>query len=275
MGYPPFLIQQFTPMEVINMSAERAKRIRQLIAFAVSISLIVAGICLMAACYGIYTSGDRPFSREAVAAAFEPIALPVLLSIALVLISLVADLLLPAPVDKPKFPRQYTQILLRLQNKTDLSKCPEDLSSQILVQRKLRKNLNRICLFLTAVCSGLFLIYGLNSNNFHQSEINASMVSAMARLIPAMAVPFAFGIFSAYKAGKSMDVEIGLLRQAPKEATMEAQIGCNCGCSAATKIRRGILLIAIVILVYGCYAGGTADVLTKAINICTECVGLG
>ncbi|MBQ8580085.1 MAG: thioredoxin [Oscillospiraceae bacterium] len=28
-------------------------------------------------------------------------------------------------------------------------------------------------------------------------------------------------------------------------------------------------------IAYGAAAGGTADVLTKAVNICTECVGLG
>ena len=34
-------------------------------------------------------------------------------------------------------------------------------------------------------------------------------------------------------------------------------------------------VVGLVILVYGFFAGGTADVLTKAVNICTECVGLG
>ena len=40
--------------------------------------------------------------------------------------------------------------------------------------------------------------------------------------------------------------------------------------------KRLILLFAGVgILVYGFFTGGTLDVLTKAINICTECIGLG
>lgn len=36
-----------------------------------------------------------------------------------------------------------------------------------------------------------------------------------------------------------------------------------------------ILGIAILFLVYGLATGGIADVLAKAINICTECIGLG
>jgi len=35
------------------------------------------------------------------------------------------------------------------------------------------------------------------------------------------------------------------------------------------------LLIAVLLLVYGFASGGYADVLTKAVNICTECIGLG
>ena len=35
------------------------------------------------------------------------------------------------------------------------------------------------------------------------------------------------------------------------------------------------LPMAVGLLLYGFFAGGTADVLTKAVNICTECIGLG
>ena len=40
-------------------------------------------------------------------------------------------------------------------------------------------------------------------------------------------------------------------------------------------LRLALLCVGIGILVYGFFAGGTADVMTKAVNICTECVGLG
>ena len=36
-----------------------------------------------------------------------------------------------------------------------------------------------------------------------------------------------------------------------------------------------ILFVALFFGVYGLLNGGAADVLTKAINICTECIGLG
>ncbi|MBQ2892667.1 MAG: thioredoxin [Oscillospiraceae bacterium] len=39
--------------------------------------------------------------------------------------------------------------------------------------------------------------------------------------------------------------------------------------------RLAILGIALVLIIGGYIAGGTADVLAKAVAICTECVGLG
>ncbi|MBR2311262.1 MAG: thioredoxin [Oscillospiraceae bacterium] len=36
-----------------------------------------------------------------------------------------------------------------------------------------------------------------------------------------------------------------------------------------------MLCVAVVCILVGYFSGGTEDVLTKAVNICTECVGLG
>lgn len=40
-------------------------------------------------------------------------------------------------------------------------------------------------------------------------------------------------------------------------------------------VRCATLLIASVFIVYGFASGGAVAVLTKAVNICTECIGLG
>ncbi|MBE6809978.1 MAG: thioredoxin [Ruminococcaceae bacterium] len=36
-----------------------------------------------------------------------------------------------------------------------------------------------------------------------------------------------------------------------------------------------IIVVAISAIIFGALIGGFADVLTKAVNICTECIGLG
>ena len=49
----------------------------------------------------------------------------------------------------------------------------------------------------------------------------------------------------------------------------------NTPCKKTRIIQLCVLGFAIVITVIGAIFGGYADVLTKAVNICTECIGLG
>ena len=259
------------------MSTDRAKRIHQICGIAASISLLTAGILLMIACYGIYSSGDQPFSREAVAAAFAPISLPIYLCAALVVLGILADMFLPKVNTANKPEKQLNLILQRLHAKTDLSKCGTELQAQITAQQRSRKlhRTNRTA--LTVLASAIFLSFALNAENFHQTQINESMIRAMYLLAPCLCIPFGYSIFTAFHAKSSLQKEIDLLKTAPKEAlrtpVAQSEPAPN---EKRIKLARWALLIAgVVILVYGFFMGGTADVLTKAINICTECVGLG
>lgn len=264
-------------MEAETMTNDRAKRIHQICSIAASISLLTAGILLMIACYGIYSSGDHPFSREAVAEAFAPISLPIYLCAALIVLGILADLLLPRADQARKPEKQLALILQRLHARTDLSKCGNELPSQIAAQQRSRRlhRTNRNA--LTILASAIFLSFALNIDNFHQTQINESMLRAMYLLAPCLCIPFGYGIFTAFHARSSMQKEIDLLKSAPREAqrppVTQAAVPVN---ENRTKALRLVLLVAgIAILVYGFFMGGTADVLTKAINICTECVGLG
>lgn len=254
------------------MKKEALNKLRTPLRVILSISLLAAGICLMAACVGIYRSGDKPFSREAVAAAFGPIAIPVYLCLGLILVSALYELLLPCPAEK-KNTRQIRMLLKRAQDRVDLELCGSELKEQVLALRADRKLFSRITLAVTAISTVLFLTYGTNPANFHSTQINGSMIRAIYWLLPCSAVPFAFGCFAARRAHDSMKEELELLKSAPKESRIAPQRPANS--RKTLYIRAAILVIALVCFIGGFFAGGTADVLTKAVNICTECVGLG
>ena len=254
------------------MKKEALSKLRTPLRIALSISLFVAGICLMAACVGIYRSGDKPFSREAVAAAFGPIAIPVFLCIGLILLSFLMEALVPSPAEKKNL-RQTRMLLKRFQERTDLSLCDEELRRQVLSLRADRKMFDRIGWTVLVISSILFLTYGTNSGNFHSTQINDSMIRAMYWLVPCSVVPFGYGIFAAYRNLGSMKTELELLKSAPKESKIAPPKRVEN--QKLVYLRAAVLIIALVCLVGGFFAGGTADVLTKAVNICTECVGLG
>lgn len=262
----------------MHMTDKTKQRIHLVYSIVLSVLLVIAGVCFIVACVGIYNSGDKPFSREAVAAAFSGIAVPVYLCLALVIGGFILDGFLPGEKKKTAAQKQYRVILSRLHAKLDMDSCDGAVHRAILAQQRSRKLHKIISAVLLVLGSVIFLSYGLNSGNFHQSDITGSMVKAMYLLLPCLAVPFGYGVFSAFYARASIRKEIELVKQAiaagaqtntPKAAPVRGNT------KPLLILRCALLGIGIVILVYGFFAGGTNDVLTKAINICTECVGLG
>jgi len=259
------------------MSDKNKKIIRVVYHVGVTVALIVAAVCLIAACVGIYRTGpnpgDQPFSREVVAQHFAPIALPVYLCLGLIVVGFLLHPLLPeTPADKPEM---TATLLKRLSARTDLSACPAPLTAAVNKERRLRVIHSCIAWGFFSVGAVLFLWYALNVNHFHQSEINASMIKAMWVLLPCMGIPFLYGVFAAYLRRRSQKAELALLKQAPKEAVSPAAATPAKSERWMLILRAALVGLAAGLMVGGFAQGGWMDVLTKAINICTECIGLG
>ena len=244
---------------------------------AVTLALVVAGVCLMAACLAIYRSGpnpgDQPFTREVVAAHFAPIALPVWLSVGVAALGFILRPLLP---DAPAPKADVTATVLKNRAaRTDLTACPAELKTAVAKERRLRRIHKEVADGLLAVGAILFLGYALDVNHFDKSAISPAMVAAMWVLLPCMGVPFAYGVFAAYYNRGSEKRELVLLKQAPAEAVSPAPTKQPSADRRVALTRRCVLCVAVALLLYGFIVGGWMDVLTKAINICTECIGLG
>ena len=252
------------------------KTIRLLYGMVLSLALVAAGICLMVACYGIYQSGGaQMYTAEKVAAAFAPIAVPVYIALALTIGSFLLHMLLPLEKEKRKIEKNYPLMLRKLHEKNDLSACGDrSLVKAIQAEPKKRVLHSTVSLGLLVVSTVVFLCYALNGTHFHSSEITESMVSAMYVMLPCLAVPFGYSVFTAYfhKASIRRELELMKLVAAPKKAE-PAPVKDHT--KAVNVLRVSILAVAVVLVVVGLLGDGWADVLTKAVNICRECVGLG
>lgn len=254
------------------MIGEHKQKLLKIYGIILSCVIILAGVCLMVACVNIYRSGDEPFSRDAVAAAFYPISIPVYLCLAMVLAGFALKLLFPAAAGKPKTLKQSSATLNRLQSRADLDACHDGLKAEILTEHRCRKNQKRICALVLAACALVFLVYALDGSHFHTSEINTSMIRAMYVLLPCLAVSFATCVWFVHVRKSSLLKEIELLKQCPKKAAPEAETRKP---DHTKKVKFALLFAAAALALFGFFSGGTADVLTKAVNICTECIGLG
>lgn len=253
------------------------KRIHLICSILLSVALVVAGICLISACVDIYLSGDRAFTPETVSIAFSKISIPVYLCLALVVLGFILDIFFPAEKKKAQPEKQYQAILTRLHSKLDMNICDAGIRQQIARQQNSRKLHGFISLFLLLLGSILFLSYGADSRNFDQQDIPGSMIKAMYWFIPCLAVPFIYSVFAAYHRRSSLQKEIELVKQAiptaPADENKEDVVVDHA--KLFLGLRLALLVLFVGIMVYGFFTGGTNDVLTKAINICTECVGLG
>lgn len=263
------------------MTKETMIRFLRIYSILLGIVIVIAGICLMAGCLSIYNSGDHPYSREIVAETFSGIAFPVYLCLGMTILGFVLEVIIPSVPAKPKVEKSYTSILNRLHSNRDLTQCDDTIQNEIAVLQKNRKLHVLIRTIILVVASVIFLTYALNGNNFHSSEINGSMIKAMYVLIPCLLVSFAYALFVSIHNEKSIRREIELMKQVPvaensSTSNIEETDAKELNSQKKVRITRcAILAIGVFFLVYGFITGGTADVLAKAINICTECIGLG
>ena len=98
------------------------------------------------------------------------------------------------------------------------------------------------------------------------------MIRAMYVLLPGLAVSFATCVWFVHVRKSSLLKEIELVKQCPKKAALETETRKP---DHTKKVKFALLFAAAALALFGFFSGGTADVLTKAVNICTECIGLG
>lgn len=263
------------------MTENMKKRIHLACGILVSVSCIFAGICLIAACLNIYYGGleaglSQLYTRQIVAESFSKIAAPVYVCLVLVLGGMALNLALPVEKPKQKPEKNLPLILARLREKADLESCSQMQRAAVAKEQTLRKNWVLCCGIWLLGGFAIFLIHACNPGNWGTNS-TPSMVKAMEKLFSFLAMPCLFTIISVYQIRKSLSREIDLMRQIsaqfPKKAEKAEPKAC---CQKPVAIARmAILVIALVLVVLGACNEGTADILTKAVNICTECVGLG
>lgn len=124
-----------------------------------------------------------------------------------------------------------------------------------------------------AGCGAFCLTYLLDRRNFASWDLETVMAGMLRQITPCLLLAFitacAASEFSRRSALREVDVlkgASGTERMQPREksAHMSESIG-----------RLIILAIAIVFIVLGVMNGDPRSVLTKAIRICMECIGLG
>lgn len=254
------------------MTQNAKKWVRRGYYLLVTLALITIAVLLMTQCVAIYRLGDKPFTRESVAAHFAPIAIPVYVCLGVVAAGFALSPLLPAAPDSA--PDRDVVTLRRLQQKTDLAACPAELTHAICKQRRARNRHYYLTLILLAIGIAGFLWFATDKSCYTDDK-SASVIQMTLWMLICMGIPALYGIFTAYAHRGSVKKEIALLRTAPKEAVSPAAKAQSKRETWLPYVQASFMAVAIGMIVYGALNGGAGVMLAKAIAICTECIGLG
>lgn len=254
------------------MTQEKIKRIHRVYQWIPAVLLAVLGILLVCSCLDIYTSGPRPYSAEAIALRFRRIVIPVIICLIGTGGGCILDLALPSDVKHMKGSSRPKETMLRLRRKADVEPLEKETRFRLFVG------------FLTGTIFVILMLYPLfyfmDASHFSVSELNSDVIKAiLIALIPAVAGLFlCWGCQYLINASYRREADYykkaiadGHLISAPKTE----QKAHKCHCKAIRNVRLIIILIAILLIILGVINGGAADVLKKAVAICTECIGLG
>ena len=261
------------------MSEKSLKYIYTIYGIVTSLLLIVTGILLMVSCVNIYNMGNEPFTRENISSEFSKINIPVYITLVAIALGTVLWLITPARKRKTSARISKKTVLTRLEKRLDIASCDAPTSAVITKEKKLRLILRIATATLCIAICIPALVYVLNFNNFG-ADYNAAVIAACMWILPCTFVSMGLCIVLTYIENASLERQIKAVKAAMAKTGSISTSDEKCCCQSKRRkimlsIRLVLVAVALLFIVVGIFNGGMDDVLSKAVNICTECIGLG
>ena len=288
------------------MSQKKKERIHRIYGVVLAALIITVGVCFVLSCLSIYKSGSSPFTAENISTHFRRIAIPTYICMAGVLGGIILSLVLPVPESRIIPVRHPEDMLAEMVARARARKTSYDENdiNAIRHERRRRRRMTVILGALTGLSMLPALIWCVNPAHFSVETLNADIKTAAFFVIPCAAMALGMWMVAVQLRYASVSREMELFRSvtmklfknkiggrvivgrppAPSEANKTVSTGeessSGMECPAVTPrliwvIRGVILAVGVLFILLGIANGGMADVLGKAIRICTECIGLG
>lgn len=211
---------------------------------------------------GVYI---RPiYSREIVAERLSRISWAFMLWLAALIV------VIGLRIFRPDQRRETSQ--LSTESRLALMKERVTPSPEMLKEVSRRRAVGIICAAICGVCAAFIGVYMLNMQHFASRDLEAVMGATMLHVVPWIVIAFAALMAFARLREASLLRELEAAKAVPKR-NPEPQTAQRSSLILVGRI--ALYVAAIIMLIAGIMNGGMYDVLVKAINICTECIGLG
>ena len=201
----------------------------------------------------------------------------------MVAVGIVLRLIYPAEAVKPRASVDKKAQLNRLERRLNTDACDVSALSAIQQEQKFRTLLT-VAAAVLSVAAALPSAIRILFLTEYDMEYNARVIESVAWILPATLMVMGICTAFLYLRDASLNRQTDLVKAAIKAT---AEVGAASPAEKKTKapeksnktvvlgLRIALLAASVILIVAGIFNGGVADVFAKAINICTECIGLG
>lgn len=256
---------------------------------ATAVAMVICGLMFIISAYHIYlTGGDFPFTREKVGRYLIILAIPSAITVAMIIANTVLYRFTGITGDE-KYEGTITASfrlsarINRLRTQFDSEHAPKAITKRIEHHRARERKAFIVTITITVVAIIASLLISLDIGRYTIENVNTDIATvAFAIIINAAITLSAWSIWSIIHAFARQE-EVFAIKDAIREdhslllKTDKEIPYTESGKKivARTVLRIGLIAISLVLIILGALNGGMADVLDKAVKICTECIGLG
>lgn len=260
------------------LNEQNAKKLKTISKIILSVLTLVVGFLFLQQVLTIYFTGkgtDTIYSREIVSAKLLEILVPVIIWVLAIIFTAVVWGMYP----DGKIPHRRDEVYVLNKLKKRLpAVAKEGLLEEynfIKDQTKKVKTVKIISFVLTALFVVYFLVYMFLPSSFtDKTYATQEIIKMLTFILPALAIIFAMNVFCKYyeleSAKKQMPAVKKLIVGEKEEKAQSTKSEL-----VIKIVRLTLLAVGVLFVIAGIFNGSMRDVLIKAINICTECIGLG
>ena len=269
-----------------NTSMSKAEKIRLIYSIVVGAFAVALGIATICVAANIYYSGRGTgvvFTREIVSSRLKELAIPFFFLVGLIICGVIF------PLYDVKAKRRSEDAVRLLANKKPSGGEGEEYTKAEQSYKKFgnaRYIVWGVAFGVTLAFAVASLVYLLNTANFKGENITREVLGMVRNVLPFVLCAFVVLVAAAIVNGVLASRQLAALKAmikngngtpAEKKPTKwYEKVASALSSDIAIWIIRGVILVvAVAFIIAGALNGGARDVMIKAINICTECIGLG
>lgn len=242
--------------------------------------VITGALYILASLIIFFTGGDKPYSHKSVGAHLIWLSVPSVLTVIAAVVTGVRALKSDKGEERIKL--DTTERAYRLVSRMTLGiEISEEGNKKLEYERKIRRDVVLMAIAATLVTSVISLIIILNPDMYTIENLNNDIISATLTATPAIAVGLGSAVFAKQVQLASLARATAVIKDEIKAVgKVQKQDSVMHSESVPNRIFTGgvrvlVIALALVFIIMGIANGGMADVLSKAVKICTECIGLG